>query len=105
MQQVELCLRGPPAFIALCRGQRSHILDCQSDLCDVVLDEQLRPCVGPVEESRSCDIAQIPDQTRPQQTHKPEDILIFSCLNDSLQSFVDETKVVVFACGVLTPEI
>lgn len=82
---------------------RCEVVDRKSNLSDIVLYEQFGPRISPVEQPWRCDVSQIPDETRAQQTDEPEYIILLSCFDDGTEPFVYEAVIVVFACGVLAP--
>ena len=81
------------------------MLHRQRHLRYVLFDQQLRSRIGPVEQLRRRDVAQVPDQARSKQIDQAECVFFFAGIDDSDASLVHESVVVVFGRGILAPEV
>lgn len=105
MQEIEFGLTCPTALGALCGRKRSDILNGESDLGDVFLDQYFCSSICSVEQFGSGDVAQIPDQAGSQKIDQAENVLLFPRMNDRFPPFMYQSKVVIFARGILAPQI
>lgn len=80
------------------------MLHGESDLGNVVFNEELCPSIRAVEESWRCDVAQVADQTRSEDVNKRDYVVVLPCPDDCFEAAMDETVIIVFAGGILAPE-
>ena len=70
---------------------------------DVIVDEHFGPGVGVREEFWRCNVAEIANETRPEQVDQRQDIAILSCSHEGFQPSEDQSVVIMPTGWILPP--